>query len=130
MSRKIITALVLFVFLCGIFPLARANDSQQTVSPVFMEYYQGVKARLDKEFDKLSQGKNFPKGLRVKIFCGADAKGHVLNPTIKKPSGHEEFDQLMLSLLQHLKKLPKPPREIADEVVSEGFLFEFNSNKI
>ncbi len=125
MIRKLILILIIF-FCCGVFPVVRANDAQQTVSPVLMEYFHSIKSRLNKQFHKVLKDKTFSQGLKVKIFCGADAKGNILNPSIKQSSGDTEFDQLALNVLLNLKKLPKPPKEIVDEVVTEGFLFEFN----
>lgn len=130
MIRKHILTLVLAVFCYGVFPAAQANDSQKTMSPVLMEYYQEIKSRIDKQFNKFLKDKTFSHGLKVKILCGADAKGNILNPSIKQSSGDIEFDQLAISVLLNLKKLPEPPKEIVDEVVSEGFLFEFNPDKI
>lgn len=98
------------------------SDEGTTLDPQLMAYYNTVKAKIKKNWIK----GEYQGSLRTHIVVTIDGMGNTLSVEVEKSSGNGSFDESAVRAVKRAAPFPPPPASIKDEVLSEGFEFDFN----
>lgn len=86
-------------------------------------YSQSIKSIIRSNWALPNYLKN--KNLSTIIDLRIDASGYVISKEIYRSSGNTTFDDLVISTIERSNPLPKPPDEVSQYFLSQGYRIEF-----
>lgn len=104
------------------------SSTGSDVDPLLIQYYNTIKRKINREWI-LSKG-DFAGTLKAKIVVLIDADGKIVRSSFKKQSGDGSFDTSAMNAVRRAAPFPIPPQSIKDEAITEGFLIEFNPQRV
>ena len=99
-------------------------------NPALVAYFEAVKRKINEEW--ITTPKTLPDGQTLKTVINLliDALGNIVSATYDTQSGDAAYDLSAMRAVERAAPFPAPPDEIRSEVLSEGFLIEFNPRSI
>lgn len=116
---------------------ARQGDSGQSpygslhgsnVDPEWIQYYNTIKRKINSQW-VIAKG-DVSGTLVAKVVVMIDANGNVMRSRFEAPSGDGSFDESAIRAINKAAPFPTPPEGLRAEVLTEGFLFEFNPSSV
>lgn len=111
-------------------PYGTLDTNTGETNPALVAYYIAIKKKINEQWittpKQLPEGQSLKTGINVLI----DAQGNVTSSSYETKSGDPSFDLSAMRAIERAAPFPPPPDEIKKEVVSEGFLFEFNPRSV
>jgi colicin import membrane protein len=104
------------------------SNKGTTVDPALLAYYNTIKRKINREWTVSKS--EFTGSLVAKIIVMIDANGNILRSKFKKASGDGSFDASAMRAIRRTAPFPIPPNSIRKEALTEGFLIEFNPQKV
>lgn len=102
------------------------SDEGSTIDPQLMAYYNIVKSKIKKNWIK----GEYQGTLRAHLVVTIDGMGNTLSVEVEKSSGNGSFDESARRAVKRSAPFPPPPASIKDEVLTEGFEFDFFPNSM
>jgi TonB family protein len=98
------------------------------VDPEWIQYYNTIKRKINSQW-VIAKG-DVSGALVAKIVVMIDANGNVMRSRFEAPSGDGSFDESAIRAINKAAPFPTPPAGLRAEVLTEGFLFEFNPSSV
>lgn len=102
------------------------SDQGNTIDPALIAYYNTIKSKIRKNWVK----GEYAGVLRASIVVKIDANGNIMTANIEKKSTNTSFDDSAKRAVQRAAPFPPPPESIRNEVLTEGFEFDFNPTSV
>lgn len=99
-----------------------------TVDAALIQYYNAVKRKINREW--VVSKSDFTGNLRAKIVVLIDSSGNIIRSSYKTTSGNGSFDSSAMRAVRRAAPFPTPPESIRNEALAEGFLIEFNPQRV
>lgn len=111
-------------------PYGSLDIPEGEANPVLAAYFEAVKRKINQEWittpKQLSEGQTLKTVVNLRI----DLNGNIISNMFETQSGDASFDLSAMRAIERAAPFPSPPDEIRAEVLSEGFLIEFNPRSV
>lgn len=109
-------------------PYGSLNTDKGETNPALVAYFEAVKRKINEEW--ITTPKTGEQTLKTDINLIIDALGNIVSATYETQSGDASYDLSAMRAVERAAPFPAPPDEIRAEVLSEGFLIEFNPRSV
>lgn len=111
-------------------PYGSLDTTEGETNPVLAAYYEAIKKKINQEWITTPKKQEEGQSLKTEINLKIDINGNIVSANYETQSGDPSFDLSAMRAVERSAPFPGPPEEIRGEVLSEGFLIEFNPRSV
>ncbi|MBX7147759.1 TonB C-terminal domain-containing protein [bacterium] len=111
-------------------PVGSLDAQNSEVNAILAKYVEEILKKIQQEWITTPKAVAEGTSLLTKINVTIDSQGNILSTSYDTKSSDASFDMGAMRAIERSAPFPIPPEEIKNEVLTEGFLIEFNPSSV